>query len=324
MKEEVLAGIVTRNPEMGALKRNLEAIAPQVGRVVIVDNGSANVEEIQRLAEEIQRRAEMVSAGNPIREEELKGSGARLIREEGLNVSGVKLIRNGKNKGIAFALNQIGDEAEREGMPFFLTLDQDSTAAADLAEKLAALFSDPAVGGASPYIDVGDPEKSVRKTGVEEIPTAISSGCMVRTELWKKIGGFWDFLFIDEVDHEFCFQIRRQGYKIVRRHDTAIIHELGETFVKTVFGHKFTPNNHSAFRRYYIARNNVILAHLYPEEKGAFAHRYRMLFRMMISILVCEEKKEEKIRAILRGIRDGWAWNRKHSAIESRRGFGSA
>lgn len=280
----VLAGIVTYEPEIPRLKKNIAAIVPQVDRVVIIDNGSGNREEIREVLSEF---------------------------------PGVSLVLNAENRGIAFALNQIGDAAKEAGSTFFLSLDQDSVAGADVVGKLAELFSDETVGGASPYIHTEtDPRPEER---IQEIRTAISSGFMTRTALWEEIGGYWEDLFIDEVDHEFCFQIKRKGYRILRRNDTEIVHTLGKTFTKTVFGHTFTPNNHSAFRRYYIARNNVIMKHLYPEEEtGAFAHRYRMLGRMAVSILICEDRKAEKIRAIMRGIRDGRAWCRR-KVLQKRR-----
>ena len=40
------AGIVTFNPDIGRLKENIDAILPQVSELVIVDNGSANVDEV--------------------------------------------------------------------------------------------------------------------------------------------------------------------------------------------------------------------------------------------------------------------------------------
>ena len=281
----VLAGIVTYEPEIQRLKENIAAIVPQADRVVIIDNGSGNREEIREVLSEF---------------------------------PGVSLVLNAENRGIAFALNQIGDAAKEAGSAFFLSLDQDSVAGADVVEKLAELFSDETVGGASPYIHTEtDPRPEER---IQEIRTAISSGFMTRTALWEEIGGYWEYLFIDEVDHEFCFQMKRKGYRILRRNDTEIEHTLGKTFTKKVFGHTFTPNNHSAFRRYYIARNNVIMKHLYPEEEtGAFAHRTRMLGRMAVSILMCEDRKAEKIGAILRGIRDGKAWNRTHRETGERR-----
>lgn len=46
--EKISAGIVTYNPEMQRLEENINAIIGQVDEVVLVDNGSANIKEIEQ------------------------------------------------------------------------------------------------------------------------------------------------------------------------------------------------------------------------------------------------------------------------------------
>ena len=46
---EVIAGIVTYNPDINRLCKNLDAIKNQVSCIVIVDNASINIEEIKNL-----------------------------------------------------------------------------------------------------------------------------------------------------------------------------------------------------------------------------------------------------------------------------------
>lgn len=43
-------GIVTYNPDIEKLKKNISRIAGQVCKLVIADNGSKNIEDIKRLA----------------------------------------------------------------------------------------------------------------------------------------------------------------------------------------------------------------------------------------------------------------------------------
>lgn len=280
----VLVGIVTYNPDLERLKYNLNAIYDQVTEVVIIDNGSKNIERIELLA---------------------KG------------YRNVEIFRNRKNRGIAVALNQIGDLAVEKKKEFFITLDQDSIADSTLVEELHLSFSKENVGATCPYINRKN--DFVADEGRIEVKVAITSGEMVRTSLWKEIGGFWEYLFIDEVDHEFSYQIRRRGYKIIQTNAVAINHLIGEPFSKKVLGHQFKPTNHSAFRRYYIARNDVIMQHLFPEEKEPFPHRYKMLVRIMISIFLCEKEKVSKIGAIFRGVKDAIIWNLNNKEILERR-----
>ena len=69
-----IAGIVLYNPDLGRLKENIESICKQVDKVILIDNGSDNIREIEDLIKKY------------------------------LNCI---LLKNGENMGIAYALNQI-------------------------------------------------------------------------------------------------------------------------------------------------------------------------------------------------------------------------
>ncbi|MBM6810022.1 glycosyltransferase family 2 protein [Faecalitalea cylindroides] len=282
--EAVLAGIVTYNPDIERLKLNLDAIYNQVSEVTIIDNGSCNTDEIVALTQKY---------------------------------NNIYIVCNKRNKGIAAALNQIGDIAVERKKDYFLTLDQDSIADDSLIAELYSVFSDIVVGVSCPYINRKN--DFIASSGRKKVKVAITSGAMIRTSVWREIGGFWEYLFIDEVDHEFCYQVRRKGYSIFQINTVAINHIIGKPFSKRVLGHQFNPTNHSPFRRYYIARNDVIMQHLFPDEKEPFSNRYQMLLRIVISILLCEEDKFSKIGAIFRGVKDAVAWNIQNKEISERR-----
>ena len=71
--ENVYAGIVTYNPEMALLEKNIRSIKGQINTVIVVDNASANITEIEKLCELLE----------------------------------VPILRNKQNLGIAAALNQL-------------------------------------------------------------------------------------------------------------------------------------------------------------------------------------------------------------------------
>ncbi len=287
MNQDVLAGIVTYNPCIERLKKNIDSISHQVSEVIIIDNGSSNISEIE----------EMLNS-----------------------CSNVRIACNHVNRGIAAALNQIGDAASETNKKFFITLDQDSISDEKLTETLYFMFDSNSVGMACPYINRrGD---FIAADTKREVKTAITSGSMVKTDVWKEIQGFWEYLFIDEVDHEFCYQLHRKGYIVVQTDAVSINHIIGTPFSKTILGHTFHPTNHSPFRRYYITRNNLIMQHLFPEEKEPFGNRYAMLFRMIISIILCEDNKFKKISAICKGVIDGVLWNARNNECDVRRAYG--
>ena len=284
MTDRIIAGIVTYNPEIEVLKNNIQAISNQVYKVVVIDNGSGNVEEINSLLRKFDN---------------------------------VVLYLNHSNKGIAYALNQIGDIAVSESCDYFLTLDQDSLADEDLIEKYRGYLNYENLGMICPYVNTDD--DFVPIGNVVEVSVAITSGCLTSTKLWLEIGGFWDFLFIDEVDYEFCYQIHRKGKKIIRVNNTSIKHIVGDPVGRRFFGHFLISSNHSAFRRYYIARNNLIIAFLFPEEKEPEKHRYRVELVMIAKIIICEQNRISKIVAMIKGIISALIWKNRIGDIQSRR-----
>lgn len=270
----VLAGIVTYNPDLKHLKNNIESIINSIDKLVVVDNNSENQKEIVRLID---------------------------------FYSNATIVTNKYNLGVAKALNVIGEIAFNEKYDYFLTMDQDSIINKNSIESLLnTMIMKKNAGIVAPII---------KRSGKEHFDssknrTVITSGNLVRTEAWKKIGGYWDYLFIDEVDHEFCYRLWEYEYQIVIDKKAVIVHMLGNPSQKKIFGHVFNPLNHSAFRRYYISRNCVIIGFLYPYEKYPYPNRKEMLFRTVISVLLCENDKIDKIRSIIKGIYDGKKWIR--------------
>lgn len=83
-------GIVTYNPDIQRLLENISAILLQTTQVIVVDNGSVNISEIQSACSTIQN---------------------------------LTLAKNAENKGIAKALNQLCKMAMGYGYGWILLLD---------------------------------------------------------------------------------------------------------------------------------------------------------------------------------------------------------
>jgi len=272
-RPDVAIGVVTFNPDLEELNKNLEAVLRQgVAHKVLVDNGSERAEDIRRLGETF----------------------------------GFTVILNAENAGVAKALNQIGSFAKEQGCKFFLTLDQDSVMVEDdFTERLITRFDRQSVGLVCPYVDRYNDYDKVDHTKDFDIPIAITSGSMISVEAWETIGGFWDYLFIDEVDHEFCYRLSKHSFRILQTNSCRIVHKIGTPSEVRLLGKTFHPMNYPAFRRYYAVRNSVILQKLYPEKKEPYAHRTLRLIRMACSIVALETDKRAKLRAMRKGFADG-------------------
>lgn len=292
-KIKCIAGITTYNPKLDRLKQNIESIVNQVDEVILVDNNSTNINMIKELTGKIS--------------------------------SQVKVIENNRNLGIAYAMNIIGEYAFENGYSWFLTLDQDSISPNNLISTyFHYLNSEVAI--ISPYINFNksftsqlfnkSSEQSKEKgdNNVEEVLYAISSGQLIRTDVWKEVNGFWEYLFIDYVDQEFCFHITKVGYKILKIKSVELSHEPGIPI--KVCG--ISTAKQSAMREYYWARNSRLVFWLYRDAFLKSIRRYPFILsiKRIANVLLVREDVVNKIKAICYGIFDAYKWKMSFNSKE--------
>ena len=330
----VLAGIVTYNPDMDNLRANLAAVAPQVGAVLLVDNGSSNVENIEHLAAEYAGSGEYACGGGVETTGEtagkrqqptdaracvdgvgMKGAQAGRVDDAGPTDektgvqqhpagAGVTLLRNGANLGIAAALNRIFRYAASRGYEWVLTLDQDSCVDADFMAAYGEYMKNFASittlrrDRNSDWKNEYDPDAAA-----EEIDKCITSGNLVRVSAWQAVGGFNEPLFIDAVDHEFCYRLREAGFRILRVNRCLLTHELGASRNVPWVGRKAIVLGHSAWRKYHMYRNTVYMLRFLPLSREG--NWIESLCKTFVKTILYEDRKWDKITSSLRGVRDG-------------------
>lgn len=215
--------------------------------------------------------------------------------------SKIKYISFNENKGIAFALNYIAEIALKKGYKWLLTMDQDSSFS-NLSFKnyfsINKKLDNVAILG--PNYDYKNKDLKV-STLLREVELIITSGNLINLEIWKKVNGFDEKLFIDEVDHEYCYKIKKKNYKILECGNIILNHNLGKSCEKIIFGKKIKYTEHSAIRKYYIFRNSLYITNLYPEYKKKYRKK---LLKEIIKILLLEEQKYSKLKMIMIGIKD--------------------
>ncbi|MCO6558770.1 MAG: glycosyltransferase family 2 protein [Bifidobacterium sp.] len=301
----IAAGMVTFNPSLDDLRGSVPALLKQVETLVVVDNGSGNVEDVASFV-----------AGYPQ----------------------VTLLRNGKNLGVAVALNRIFEWAEKTGFDWVLTLDDDSEIPEEMIDGYRRCLKDrddvAAMGGStssdsdgvSDSMDSGNGSKRAndfngssrvgivcpllvnRKDGTvfqskRNENECITSGSLTNVAAWKAIGGFDDWLFIDGVDFDFSRRLVAAGYPIVECKAVVMPHQIGESrTINLGFKHPIAWN-HAPFRWYYIERNA-----LYIDKKlGVYSwlHSVARIAQDMLIVLLFERDKGKKVGAMLRGWRAG-------------------
>lgn len=271
----IAAGIVLYNPDLIRLKENIEAIYSQVELIVLIDNDSSNINLIER---------------------EYK------VYEK------IIIIKNENNLGIATALNQVMFFCESQGYKWVLTLDQDSVCPYNIIEQYKRYIDIPNVAIVSPIIsDRNMTERPVEKcfsSDYELIDKCITSAALTSVEVWRKIGRFDEVMFIDYVDFEYCRRVILNGYKIINVKTVVLFHEIGHITQSKFFLREINVMNHSAFRKYYMARNMLYCAKKY-RESGSIMNAYIRILKLGLITLLYEQNKHEKIHRIIKGMHDG-------------------
>jgi len=260
---------------------NIRIVLPQVQALVVVDNDSA-AGEIASLRESSQ-------------------------------VSGFQLIENHENRGIAEALNQGIAWARSRGYPWVILFDQDSTITNGFILQMFATWeSHPRrerVGSIHPrYKDrVTGVEAPIQRAKDDGGPlTSLTSGALMPTWIFDRIGYFASDFFIDCVDVEFCFRLRASGYYVADSKEAVLLHSAGHPERVSVMGFGFSPTHHSAARRYYMSRNRVVVSRRYIRLfPGLVLHYVYLTLRETAKCLLAERDRARKIRNFLLGTWDG-------------------
>lgn len=269
----IAAGIVLFNPDIIRLKENIDAIYEQVDLLILIDNYSNNIS----MVEDIYR-----------------------------NYKNIYIIKNKSNLGIAKGLNQIVDFCESKNFEWVLTLDQDSVCPSNLIEEYRKYLHVPDVAILSPIIT--DRNKSNEEINYQDeyevIDKCITSASLTNIKICKKIGCFDETMFIDLVDFEYCKRILLNGYKIIKVNRVVLLHEIGHITQRRFLFWTVDVKNHSAFRKYYMARNLLYCAKKHGNNASIGIAYLRILKILAITVLY-EFDKKNKTNAILKGVKDG-------------------
>ncbi|MFK3710746.1 glycosyltransferase family 2 protein [Leclercia adecarboxylata] len=222
-----------------------------------------------------------------------------LLNSQDFSAEKIEYHPNLTNIGIASALNKGCLSAIEDGFEWVMTMDQDSTFPEHEITKLVNEFE----AKVKVYKDIAivAPRTSdLQPHGFVE--KVITSGNIVNLHAYKQVGGFDDELFIDEVDHDFCFKLMQANYKIFLLSNVRMAHSLGNSKIHNfIFNYKFHVMHHSPVRKYYIIRNRLVVRKRYP----AYTRRYiKDNIHLLISIILFESNKLEKIINVARGYFD--------------------
>jgi rhamnosyltransferase len=284
LETNVIAVLVSYNPSH-EITDNIMSVLPQVDKLIIVDNASNN--DSKKIFEHLTDKK-------------------------------ISIIYNQDNYGIAAALNIGIKHALQLGAKWILTLDQDSKISSTFIEKMLTTYykipNHNSIVLISPiYLDktgstqhIFKSNKSIRDVYFSYITTAITSGSLYRSDIFDKIGFFKEKFFIDYVDHEYCLRIKRNNLDIIQVYSAIIYHALGNPSIINMGPFSFLTTNHSALRRYYMARNRIYVYKEYFSTNPIWIFRDLLRFISELGkIVLFEKQKIQKVYKIIKGVYDG-------------------
>lgn len=209
------------------------------------------------------------------------------------------------NIGIAKALNIAAQEAMKNGFEWLLTMDQDSCFnESDLTNYLG-------------YIDGLDQKNMIGMFGVnyenkmpasiyvlEEVSHLITSGSVLNLLAYKKAGPFDERFFIDEVDAEYCYRLKKNDFRICMVKGSLMNHNLGQDIIvrNWFVGKKVRRNIHSPLRIYYMVRNFLLLSSIYKKDfPGEFRVNSKVLLNRIKNAILYSGKRYQVIKFLFRG-----------------------
>tara|TARA_S200000501_G_scaffold248767_1_gene233026 strand:- start:902 stop:1834 length:933 start_codon:yes stop_codon:yes gene_type:complete len=296
VKNSISAIIVTFYPDDRFFEM-LRSIDNQVDNIWIVDNGSSG--QIRTKLEDL-------------------GSNAN---------NSFNFILNDENLGLAAAQNQGIREAINEGSKWILLLDQDSIPAGNMIDKMmvaAESYQDKNyLGMITPRHENDDGEPSIpsysTKHGfrlhryfmkVDEVDDTLAfgmaSGSFIPSAVLQEVGLMRDDFWIDYIDYDFSFRLRKLGYRIIGVGAAGLKHRLGESFKKHIGNFSFTYHVHPALRRYTIYRNRIRVIREYGLKFPNFLiFEALSISKDILKLAFIEGDKKKKFNAIIVGIIDG-------------------
>ena len=285
---------VTYNPDPKTLQRQLDQVSPQVGRVFLIDNGSSNTEEINRIAE---------------------------------SIAHVRVILCQTNLGLGHAQN-LGIRACRdEGMAMVLLLDQDSVPRSSMVETLLTALNEltqvgekvAAVGARYTGSHTGHPSFFVQfkrfrfrkcfcnhAESDQIIPAdmLISSGSLIPIPALDTIGEMDEGLFIDHIDTDWCLRARSLNWQSYGVCNALMEHRLGEHTFRVWWGRWRYVSIHPPFRYYYIYRNSILLhRRSYADPLWKQADQLRLLL-ITVFVVLFSNQRFSCVKMIVRGVTD--------------------
>lgn len=212
-----------------------------------------------------------------------------------------------ENTGIAHAQNVGIKKAKELGFRYVIFFDQDTKPDINAIEQLRCIFiaeeeKGRKIGCVGPCLideNTGREYMNYRKEGQgksQEVEMLMSSSTFTSIKVLDEVGWMDESLFIDFVDHEWCWRAGKKGYAVVQTEEVTIPHRLGKKTIPFM-GYQFPVS--APYRYYYVFRNSIrLLSSPYPP----IGWKLRTPIRLAVLLLFLAIHQREGLRYALKSI----------------------
>jgi len=271
----VAAVIITYNCYT-SIEQTILAVANQVGRVIIVDNGS-EPETLNAIRSAIDRN----------------------------RLQSCEFLPQGRNLGIGAALNIGVRAALAAGAEYVLTLDDDTEVFPGAVAELVRCFMDHedkhvAIVWAYWIDEIDFPQnKCTEENAPRSVDRIPSSGCLIRREAFESVGMYREDYFLDYTDYEYCGRIIGSGWLVLTCPAATVLHRPGDKVFRKFFGRTVVVSNYPAERLFLLCRNGFVL-YLWERRSGPYFREHcRSMAVSFVKSILYEREKSRKAPAII-------------------------
>lgn len=218
-----------------------------------------------------------------------------------------------KNLGLCKGFNIGINFLIEKGCNWALLFDADSKLDNDIVavyKSAVKLYDEDEVAVFCP-VHVFDRSKNQPYDGYKEIKWSMTSGWLVNINIFVKQNGFFEELFVDGLDMDYCYKSKENGYKIVECGNAYLIHNPAETKTISVFGKKIRYGTAAAYRYYMQARQLIWCLLKYKDKESFILYCYKWF-----KVIFLFPRKKEYIRAMLNGTKDGKRIYKKYKTLK--------
>jgi len=296
----ITAVIVSYEPDVDVLLKNISAVQQQVNHLVVVDNASSNQ--------------------------------ASIFEQIGTLYPDVLCTALAENKGLGYAHNQGIKAAKNNQADYVLLLDQDSKPSESMVASLLSMAQLKAQMSMRPISAIGPRYvgenrsdsffiqygllkfkrlyKDASNGNLTPCDFLISSGALIPMETLDEVGLMDEDLFIDHVDTEWFLRVKSKGYQAYGSFDSIMEHSLGEkthTFRFLGIGRERNIPEHKPFRYYYMFRNSIALYKRSYVSKRWIWNDLQRLAQIFVFYGLCVGDRKANMKMMWLGVKHGFS-----------------